>query len=469
MTQPRSLRLRLTLQSIAVSLLLVGGAAAATVMLLEQAHWAALDAELGEEVETLCILLDAAIPHDVARATEAIARERSPGPGKFVLLEHPSGSLIATAGRMPPLVDLRVHLDRDEIRAMTMRTQGQRYRVVWRAHGTECQGAVGLVVDDQVRRLQNVRLAVAAGGVLLLACFSALTWVTTGRAAAQLDRLADEIEAIEATDLHRRLRSGDVLEVERLAGVLNRLLARLDAAMDRLRVFAANAAHELRTPLAALRARLEVTLSSPGGGQVEYRDGLLDALVQTERLERLSEDLLSLGAIELGGTGEPMERVDLHSIAADVVESLEVLAQEEHRSLTLSSGGAVWVVGAPALLRRLLSNLVDNAFRHTPHTSAIEVRVFGDPDSGIIEVHDQGPGIALADLAHVFERFHRARRSGSGSGLGLALCREIVAAHRGTIDLESTPERGTTVVIRLPRDPARPIGAVRHQEGADRY
>ena len=164
-----------------------------------------------------------------------------------------------------------------------------------------------------------------------------------------------------------------------------------------------------------------------------------------------------------------MESVDLHSIATDVVESLEVLAQEEHRSLTLSSGGAVWVVGAPALLRRLLSNLVDNAFRHTPHTSAIEVRVFGDPDSGIVEVHDQGPGIALADLAHVFERFHRARRSGSGSGLGLALCREIVAAHRGTIDLESTPEHGTTVVIRLPRDPARPIGAVPHQEEADRY
>ena len=126
--------------------------------------------------------------------------------------------------------------------------------------------------------------------------------MTTGRAAAQLDRLADEIEAIEATDIHRRLRSGDVLGVdERLAGVLNRLLARLDAAMDRLRVFAANAAHELRTPLAALRARLEVTLSSPGGGQIAYRDGLLGALVQTERLERLSEDYPSLGAIDLGG------------------------------------------------------------------------------------------------------------------------------------------------------------------------
>ena len=90
-----------------------------------------------------------------------------------MLLEHPRGSLIATAGRMPPLADLRVHLDRDEIRA-AMRTRGRRYRVVWRAHGTECQGAVGLVVDDQVRRLQNIRLAVAAGGILLLACFSAL-------------------------------------------------------------------------------------------------------------------------------------------------------------------------------------------------------------------------------------------------------------------------------------------------------
>lgn len=461
MTRPRSLRLRLTLQSMVVSLVLIGGAAVATVTLIEQARWSALDAELGEEVETLCTLLDADVRHDVAEAAEAIARETSPGPGKFVLLERGDGTPVTTGGRVPPIEGLRPEPGPNTSLATTLTAREQYFRVVWRAHGTGCRGAVGVVVDAQVASLRTIRRAVAAAALFLLACFTALTWMTTGRATAQLERLAEEIEAIEATDLRRRLPAGDVLEVEHLAAVLNRLLTRVDAAMDRLRVFAANAAHELRTPLAALRARLEVTLSSAAGDADAYRNGFLDALEQTERLERLSQDLLSLGAIEVGGAGEPMESVDVARIATDVVDSLGVLAQEQRRSLTLSSTGAVTIVGAPALLRRLLLNLIDNALRHTPPTSAIDVRVRSDADGAVLEVRDQGPGIASVDLAHVFERFHRARRSGAGSGLGLALCREIVAAHRGTIALESTPERGTTVVVRLPRDPAHPLDATR--------
>jgi signal transduction histidine kinase len=159
---------------------------------------------------------------------------------------------------------------------------------------------------------------------------------------------------------------------------------------------------------------------------------------------------LSLGAIEVGGATVPTEIVRLDEIAADVVESLLPIAQEQGRRLTLSRASAVAVPGIPHLLRRLLLNLVDNALRHTPSTSAVDVTVRTDAEAGVLEVRDQGPGIASTEIDRVFERFHRARRSGAGSGLGLALCREIVAAHRGTIDLDSAPDRGTAVVVRLP-------------------
>jgi signal transduction histidine kinase len=230
--------------------------------------------------------------------------------------------------------------------------------------------------------------------------------------------------------------------------VLNRLLGRLEGAVTHLKRFTADAAHELRTPVAALRARLEVAIRGPASVDA-YRDGLVDALEQAERLGRLAEDLLTLSTVEAGAARHE-EDVRLDLIAREVVDALGPVAQEQGRTLDCIALDPVSVRGAPQLLKRVVLNLVDNAFRHTPADAPVLVGVSRHNGVAEIVVQDQGPGMSPDELANAFQRFARGRASTGGSGLGLALCREIVAAHGGRIDLASEPGRGTRVTVRLP-------------------
>jgi len=222
--------------------------------------------------------------------------------------------------------------------------------------------------------------------------------------------------------------------------------------MGHLRRFTADAAHELRTPVTALRARLEVTIGRAHSPEA-YREGLLDALEQTERLGRLTEDLLTLSAVEAGTAGVPSgdETVQLDDLVREVAESLEPVAQEQGRPFTWNASTGVGVRGSSSLLKRLVLNLVDNAFRHTPPTAEVSVTAGTRDGSATVEVTDRGPGIVAADRTLVFERFRRGRGvTTAGSGLGLALCQEIAARHGGQIALDSVPGRGTTVTVILP-------------------
>jgi two-component system OmpR family sensor kinase len=141
-------------------------------------------------------------------------------------------------------------------------------------------------------------------------------------------------------------------------------------------------------------------------------------------------------------------RLDL--LAREVVDALEPVAQEQGRTLSCDAPVAVSVRGAPQLLKRLLLNLVDNAFRHTPADAPVRVAVSRRNGVASDVVEDRGPGMSPDDLEHAFQRFARGRTGTGGAGLGLALCHEIVAAHSGRIDLTSELGRGTRVVVELP-------------------
>jgi signal transduction histidine kinase len=320
---------------------------------------------------------------------------------------------------------------------------------VWFPVRDGCGGVVGVGVRRYVSTLVRARVAIGVGAAALLLLLGGLAWVVTARATAEIDRLADEVATIEAGSLDRRLQARRTLEVDRLASVLNRVLARLQAAVDHLRRFTAEAAHELRTPVAALRARLEVAIGGPATAEA-YRDGLVDALEQTERLGRLAEDLLTLSAVESGVDAGRREPVRLDLLAREVVEELEPVAQEQQRTLGCDAPASVSVRGAPRLLKRVLVNLVDNAFRHTPPGVAVRVAVARRDGGAEVVVEDGGPGMAAEEAARAFGRLVRRAGDGGRSGLGLALCREIVAAHGGGIALDSAPGRGTRVVVTLP-------------------
>ena len=443
----RSLRARLTALFLVIAGAAIIGAAVLMSSVVEHAVWGPLDAELTEEIETLCTLVAAGQLEGMQAATAAIATEIHHGPGKFMRVLGPGDTIIAQAGRVPEV--LRGATAAIGRSAQTITVRGDAMRVVRYPLRQGCGGVVGVDVRRHVGTLVRSRIAIAASALVLLLTLGALAWAVTARATTEIDRLAGEIATIEAGSLDRRLVPRRTLEVDRLASVLNRLLARLESAVTHLERFTTDAAHELRTPVAALRARLEVAISGPSDADA-YRDGLVDALEQTERLARLAEDLLTLSAVEAKVGKAQAEDVRLDLLAREVVDALEPVAQEQGRTLSCDAPAAVSVRGAPQLLKRVLLNLVDNAFRHTPADAPVRVAVSRRNGVAAVVVEDRGPGMSPDDLEHAFQRFARGRTEAGGAGLGLALCHEIVAAHAGRIDLTSELGRGTRVVVELP-------------------
>ncbi len=446
---PRSLRARLALASLAFATVAVGAFAVGLAVVVEHAVWGPLDAGLLEEATTLAVLADlpASQLHETVRE---IGLEEDLGPGKFVRVAGGDRRTLARFRRVPRPVSLRRPARLDGPMMATVGSGAQTYRAAWAPIAGGGHVVMGVRAGGQMTLVRNARLAIVGTASALVVLLAALAWWVTGRATADLGRLTCELETIEAGSLDRRLAARRTSEVDRLVAVLNRMLVRLDASVGHLRRFTADAAHELRTPIAALRTHLDVTLAR-GHSVDDYRAGLLDALEQAERLGRLSEDLLTLSAVESGAAtlaaDAPPIRLDV--LVREVAEFLAPVAEEQQRPFTCDVDGPVSVRGGESLLKRVVLNLVDNAFRHTPPGTAVRLAVRREGTSVAIEVADEGPGIPAAVLPRVFERFQRGYDGSSGSGLGLALAREIVARHGGRVELSSTP-RGTAARVVLP-------------------
>lgn len=461
--QPRSLRVRLTASFVLLGGLLVTVAALGASALVARAVWLPLDAALAEEAADLALVLreeiresrrGVTVDHGAHDAVEQIAGERDLGKGKFVVIVDAAGRPLATHGRIPDGVLRTVVAGDPATRAYFVTEDEHAYRVVRHPDEDGTWVVVGVRADRQRHGVLRARWALGAGAVALLAVLGAIAWRITSRATAEIDGIADELEALEAESLHRRVSRRDTSEVDRLAVALNRLLERLDHAVSHLRRFTADAAHELRTPLAALRARLETALASDAGTDAQ-RDGVIDALEQTERLSILAEDLLTLSAVEASDDVVTGEQVDLASVAREVCDFLEPVAEEQGRALVLTTEPGAMVPGSARLLKRVLVNVLDNAFRHTRAGGGITVDVARADEMVTVRVSDDGPGFDASDPERVFRRFgHRSSPRG-GAGLGLAICQEIVRKHHGRLVVRSSPHGGTTVTFALPaRHPA---------------
>lgn len=265
-----------------------------------------------------------------------------------------------------------------------------------------------------------LRLGVLGVGALVL------VWLAVSAALRPLDRLRREVEERQPDDL----RPLPMLEVQHelrpLVESLNHFTQRLRSLFERQSQFIADAAHELRTPLAALKARLELGLREQE--PEAWRSTLETTAKNTDRLIHLANQLLSLARIESGAQAIAeggAERIDLTALARELGLALAPLAYARGASLALESAGPVWIQGEPTLLNELLSNLLDNALAHTPQGGNVILRVL---EGGVLEVEDDGPGIPAADRERVFQRFYR-RGDSPGSGLGLAIVGEVC---RGT-------------------------------------
>ena len=225
---------------------------------------------------------------------------------------------------------------------------------------------------------------------------------------------------------------------------INELLDRLASYHSQMTRFTADASHELRSPLAAMRAAVEVALQKPRTAE-EYRDVLGSLGEQSDRLTLLVNGLLTLARADVGEIELRLEIVDLSQLAAEIAEMYQPLAEERGVSLAWSGTSPVPVRGDPSRLRQLLTNLVDNAIKFNEPGGTVTIRADRDEHHARLAVTDTGIGIPADRLSHVFERFYQAdlARSSGGAGLGLSICRWIVEAHGGTIRASSKPGNGS--------------------------
>src|SRR2546426_4402697 len=279
-----------------------------------------------------------------------------------------------------------------------------------------------------------------------------------GRTQRQLTQITTEIAAItDGRSLHRRLAlSEETTDFADLLTTLNAMISRLETSFAGLRRFTADASHELKTPLAVLRADVERAMMMETSSQTERMVALEEALQEVRRMTDLVESLLTLARADEGRFDLHREPVQLQPLVQEVYETALILGEAQGVTVNLPFTADVVVMGDRTRLRQLFLNLVTNAIKYTPAGGKVELGLGRHPDNVTFAVRDTGIGISAADFPHVFERFWRADRVRSrmsergGFGLGLAISQWIAQAHGGTLTASSRLGRGSLFTVTLP-------------------
>jgi two-component system sensor histidine kinase TctE len=317
--------------------------------------------------------------------------------------------------------------------------------------------ATVIVAETRNKRRQlawDIALGIMVPELVLALGLIGVVWYGVARALSPLEKLRRDIKARSHADLRALDETPVVEEVRPLVEEINNLLARLAEGAASQQRFIANAAHQLRTPLAGLKTQLELTLADTDHEARQAR--LEQCRGATERTARLVNQLLALSAAEHGGQGQrPWGATDLADVLHARADDWVRRSIEKKLDFGLELGRAP-LAGDPLLLGELAANLVDNAFSYTPPGSRVTLRC-GEYSKGVyVSVTDNGPGIPADARARVMERFFRLPGSqGIGSGLGLAIVGEIAGRHGGTVSIEDAQDEGhgTRVTVRFPSPP----------------
>lgn len=257
------------------------------------------------------------------------------------------------------------------------------------------------------------------------------------------DRLSERIVVVDADD-----------ELGELGQTLNAMIERLEQSFTEMQRFTADAAHELRTPLAIIRNEAEVALRLPRTGD-DYRNVLENLLEEVQRISTMADQLLFLSRQDAGLSPKVREDVALDELLREVVQNMQLVAQAKDVAIQLTDNVPCRLNSDSRLLRRVFVNLLDNAIKYADRAGIVRVCSRLSTDDVAIQVQDDGPGISAEHQPHIFDRFYRAdaARSGDGNGvgLGLSICQSIVNSLGGAIRVEGEQEKGTTVTVSLPR------------------
>jgi len=307
---------------------------------------------------------------------------------------------------------------------------------------------------DQVVAAERRLIRLLLFGLPILLVFAAGGgYALVQRALSPVEAMIEAAEAFTFNSPRQRLPlagTGDRLDV--LGRALNRMLERLDNAYQHASRFSADAAHELRTPLAIMRGELELLAEAPDLGD-DIQKAVANVLGETVRLGQMVSSLTAMSQLDSVSGKRLHLAVDLHALATETIDQIRLLADDKNITIDGPPGPPVVAAGDRDRLKQVLVNLLDNALKYTHPGGHIAVRTYETADSAVLEVADTGVGIPREHLPHVFDRFYRvdADRGEIGAGLGLAIVKSICAAHGGQVAVESQHGNGSVFWVSLPR------------------
>ena len=290
-----------------------------------------------------------------------------------------------------------------------------------------------------------------AGLVLMLFLGTGATWLMAGKALKPLGELTDTIEEIGGNNLSRRVEHQDRAdEIGQLAGSFNHMMDNVSASFERQQRFSASAAHELKTPLATMLVNLDVLDMEEKASAAQMERVLSIVRTNTERMIRLVDNLFQLTTEK---SSEMCEEVPVDEMFAEILEELSAQLNAKHLSVSLSSLSGIKLTGNRTMLYRAMSNLVENAAKYNRENGSIFISASQQQEDVIIKIEDTGIGIPKEECERIFEPFYRVDQSRSrsigGAGLGLALVKDIVEKHRGTIQVHSRAGQGSEFILYL--------------------
>lgn len=305
--------------------------------------------------------------------------------------------------------------------------------------------------DNDVRQVQKISLIVITANLIIATTGG---YILAQQMLRPIKHINKDISEIEAKNLDKKLeQTGTGDEIEELISNFNKMTDRLYKSFSEQGEFVANAAHELKTPLAIMQTNIEIA-SLSGKLNKESKEYLDNALKTVEKTNILLEDLLLLSSIQL--QAKDFQDQNLSMLLDEIVKEMMLIAKGKNIKLTFHAPSNTIVIQChPLLLNRAISNIIENAIKYSPNNSTVEISMELVGENVQIGVKDQGPGIDPQLIEKIFQRFYRTDNSRSkktgGSGLGLAIAKEIVDLHRGQVEVKNVSEKGCKFIINLPK------------------
>ena len=464
-----SVRARLTIFSVAVLALLLLTVGGLIYLLVVRVLYARIDENLVAVMGIAATSLDNDLAEgqdfeDAARSTAAELSSRQ----QMLAIYTATGQLLAESGRdddvaitLPPGEAIPVD-DAELTTIAEVRDLDDRHRLAIRRiqlpqHGAEYIVVAVASLEPTDEELEALRDTLAYVVPLALVLAGGGGWLLAHRSLAPVAAMAERARRIGADDPSGRLPVVNPRdELGQLAETFNDLLGRLESSIRQQRQFMAEASHELRTPITTVRTAANVALQQEHREEDEYRRTLTIVEQQATRLSRIVDDMFTLARADAGTYPVRRQPMYLDEVIDEVVAAANVLASVRNVRIAFSGARSVSFAGDEELVRRMLVNLLDNAIRHSPEGSVVQVDLGLDSSGYTIVVADHGTGIPQESQSHIFERFYRidtSRARGArddGAGLGLALVRWVARLHGGDVTLTTSSDAGSIFTIQLP-------------------